>query len=132
MTPIKRIPLEKEIQKQILDYLRLRGIFCWTCKTVGTYDPRRRVYRANTTFKGVADILGILPAPTSPGHTWEALGRHKGQFLAVEVKRVGGKVSDDQKAFLERINKEGGLAFVARSLNDVINTLDNKREIVIS
>jgi hypothetical protein len=58
--------------------------------------------------KGVADILGILPG---------------GKFLAVEVKKPGGRVSPEQADFLQEVNAAGGVGFIAYSSQDVITRL---------
>jgi len=100
--------LEKDIQRQIVDYLRLKKIYCWVNKTTGTFDPIKQIYRAGTTFKGVSDILGILPG---------------GKFLAIEVKMGHNTASPEQKDFIENINQKGGLAFIAYSLDEVIKVL---------
>lgn len=100
---------EKDIQNQILAYLKIKGIFCWNAKTQGTFDPRRGTFRKLSNLKkGVSDILGILPS---------------GRLLAIEVKRPGGRVSPEQKDFIKNINDNNGLAFVAYSLEDVIEKL---------
>ncbi len=51
------------------------------------------------------DILGIL--------------HPSGRLLCIEVKKPGGVVSVEQKEFLDIINRNGGLGFVAQSINDV-------------
>jgi hypothetical protein len=53
---------------------------------------------------GVADILGILK---------------DGRFLAIEVKSPTGKVPPHQQLFLDEISGRGGVAFVARSVEEV-------------
>ena len=103
-------PLEQEIQKQILDYLKYRGIFCWKNNTNGIYVRARNTYIPSHAV-GVADIIGI--------------GFH-GQFMAIEVKRAGGKVSSDQRAFLDEVTRNGGLAIVAYSVEDVEKALTPK------
>jgi hypothetical protein len=95
--------LEQHIQKQILDYLRYRGIFCWKNTTTGIYVKSRNTWITNPS-PGVSDILGCLPA---------------GRLLAIEVKAQTGKVSPHQQQFLDEINSRGGLAFVARSVDEV-------------
>lgn len=40
-------------------------------------------------------------------------------MLAIECKTQSGKLSSNQKRVIEEINGQGGLAFVARSLDDV-------------
>lgn len=47
----------------------------------------------------------------------------KGRLVGIEIKAEKGIVSDYQKEFIERINHAGGLAFVARSVDDVIEGL---------
>ena len=94
---------ESDLQKQILDYLRWRGIFCWKSNTTGIYDPVRKMFRTNH-YKGVADIIGIA----------------KGGFLiAVGVKMKGNKPSPEQVQFIETIKQFGGVACIAYSLEDV-------------
>lgn len=54
-------------------------------------------------LKGKSDILGI----------------YKGKFLAIEVKRPSGRLSLDQELFLEEVKKHGGIAIIARSVEDL-------------
>jgi hypothetical protein len=42
-----------------------------------------------------------------------------GRFLAIEVKRPGGKATQEQQQFIDTINAAGGLAFVAHSIEEV-------------
>lgn len=57
--------------------------------------------------RGVPDILGIF----------------QGRLLGIEVKTAAGKPSPDQERFIQNINDAGGIAFVARSVDDVIENL---------
>lgn len=100
-------PLEKEIQATILQYLQARKIFCWKEHSGGVPMDGGKFFMP-IGLKGKADILGILPG---------------GRFLAIEVKRRSGVLSQDQKYFLDRVSQEGGVAFVAYSLDDVIEKL---------
>lgn len=43
----------------------------------------------------------------------------KGRFVGIEVKQPGGVVSELQKAHIKLIERSGGVAFVAYSLEDV-------------
>lgn len=102
---------EKVIENLILEYLQMRNVFAWKNNTMGVYDKNRGTYRKNMNkyaINGVADILGVLP---------------NGRMLAIEVKTPSGRVSPKQQKFLDRVNKEGGLAFVARDLEIVVNKL---------
>ena len=96
---------EKQIQNLILDWLKAKGIFCWQNDSVGIYDPVKKIFRrkAKHALNGVSDILGC----------WH------GRFFAIEVKSAKGQVSDAQAEFMRNIELAGGIAFEARSLEDV-------------
>lgn len=97
---------EKQIQNEILHFLRILGVYCWQNDSVGIYDPVKKIYRKNRSayhLNGVSDILGIIG----------------GRFLAIEVKSETGRLTPEQRVFIAHINEEGGVAFVARSLRDV-------------
>lgn len=95
--------LEQDIQKAILDYLKYKKIYSWKSPSTGLYDPTRKIFRKNKGIKTV-DILGILPS---------------GKFLAIEVKRKPNKPTPDQLEFIDNINRNNGLAFVAYSFTEV-------------
>lgn len=110
--PKIKIP-EKEIQRAILQYLELVGIVAWRNNTgaiVSHYKGHTRLIKFG--HKGSCDILGVLPG---------------GRFLGIEVKDEKGKVSEDQQNFIDAINFKGGLAFVARTLEEVMEKLNAKR-----
>jgi hypothetical protein len=65
-------------------------------------DQRKHFYQFGK--KGSADILGILP---------------DGKFLAIEAKAPTGKLRDEQVEFLDTINKNHGVAGMAKSIDDV-------------
>lgn len=97
---------EKDIENQILAWLWSKRIFAWKNQSVGVFDPIRKIYRkSNNKFhlNGVSDILGV----------------YNGKFLAIEVKSNSGKLTENQKEFLERIKSYGGIGIVARSIEDV-------------
>jgi penicillin-binding protein-related factor A (putative recombinase) len=103
---------EQHIKNEILSYLVGHGVFCWPNDSVGIFDPIKRVYRKkNSIFaiNGVSDILGI----------------YKGKPLAIEVKSKVGRLSPQQELFLNRFVEAGGIAFMARSVDDVIIQLEN-------
>jgi hypothetical protein len=59
-------------------------------------------------FPGCPDIVGQL---------------RTGQMLGIECKSDTGRPTDEQQAVLDTINAAGGLAFVARSVDDVWKAL---------
>lgn len=90
---------EREITHSIKSLLSQFGI--WHFKHFGgLYAP-----------KGIPDIIGC----------------YKGQFIGIEIKVAGGRVSPDQERVLQNINDAGGIAFVARSVDEVIEKLNLKR-----
>ena len=100
-------PLESEIQHAIIQYLELRKFIVVKVNNTGVYVKARDTY-IPPRQKGIPDLLCMAPG---------------GRYLAVEVKRPGQHPSDDQRAFLERVEAKGGLALVAYSLDDVIKFL---------
>lgn len=107
-----KAPLEKEIQKQILAWLRLHGATAIRVNSGafgGEYKGKKRFIRANDT-RGCSDVLCC----------W------RGRFVAIEVKRPGEKPTIDQVAFLQGVQRSGGLAFVASSVDDVENYLNKE------
>lgn len=103
---------EKEIENQILEYLSVIPGHFWKNQSTGLYDPTKRRFRKNNNkyhINGVSDILGILP---------------NGIFVAIEVKTPKGRLTDSQKTFLKEITLNGGIAFVARSVKDVVDQLN--------
>ncbi len=92
---------ESEIQKQILDYLKWQP----ECEAIRTYSVGipRKGGRAKNHSRGLSDIIVCF----------------KGRLIALEVKKPGGKVSECQKQFLERIRISGGIGEVVRGVNEV-------------
>ena len=103
---------ENEIQNLILQYLQFQRGFFWRNNSTGIYDPTIKGFRKLPKYaiRGVSDILGIIPSDDD-----NCFGR----FVAIEVKGPKGKVTKEQKDFLDIINVNGGLGFVARSIEDV-------------
>lgn len=93
--------LEKEITKEIRRFLNMKRIFHY------------KAWQGLGSTKGVADIIGIMPLN----------GKSPGAFLAIEVKTERGVLSEHQENFLRSISDSGGIAFCARSVQDVIDNL---------
>lgn len=87
---------EATIQRKIKHYLEAEGVTC-EVTTVTAYGKR-----------GVADIVGCTST---------------GQFIAVEVKRPGGRLTVLQRQYLKEKRDHGGIAIMATSVDDLIDQL---------
>ena len=87
---------EAQITIQIRELLRARGVFHWKAWQGPMSQP-----------KGVADILGC----------------YQGRFLAIEVKSPGRQPTPDQAWFLGEVARANGIAFVAHSVEEVVEGL---------
>lgn len=96
---------EHAIQSAILDYLALRGILAWRINSGMVKTEAGGMVRLAPA--GFSDIAGI----------------YNGRFLAIEVKQPGKKPTAVQQAFLDAVTAAGGVAFVAHSLDDVMDRL---------
>jgi hypothetical protein len=98
-------PREKDIQRVIVDWLRLHG--AWVVRVNGgAVKIDRRFIRFSDTI-GCPDVLFCLG----------------GRFCAAEIKRPGGKLRPAQGECIDAINRAGGVAFVATSVDDVVAAL---------
>lgn len=95
---------EKEIKNEIKDWLDLQRIYYWVNVVAKVPGHRGRMKR------GVFDILGC----------------YNGKLLAIEVKSENGIVSKEQREFMYNVKLHGGIAFIARSLQDVIDVLKHQ------
>jgi len=103
--PKAPLPSEKQIQSSILDYLgMLRDAYVWRNNSGSGRVQRKNGYTGYIKFglEGSADIIGC----------------YMGRFIAIEAKSAKGKTSSEQDRFIEEINRCGGYAIVARSLDD--------------
>ena len=97
---------ESDIQKAILDYLKLKKYLVFKHRNVGIFKQDTGKYIPLTAGeKGISDILGCTP---------------QGRFLAIEVKMPGKKPTQDQLLFLASVQAHNGIGLVAWSLDDVI------------
>lgn len=101
--------LEKDIQRAILDLLRIKKYVVFKHHSTGftVRDGSAVAFRQGD--RGIADIIGCSPT---------------GRFVAIEVKRKGGRASDDQLAFLDAVRQNGGIAILAHSIDDVLAHLE--------
>ena len=94
--------LEKDIQRQIIQYLELKKYLVIKINNVGIMKPNGSFIPPRQ--KGVSDLICCK----------------NGRFIAIEVKSDSGILSAYQKAFLDEVERRGGYSIVLRSLNDAI------------
>ena len=86
---------EWELEKDILHYLALRGIFAWP-----THGARN-----HPIVPGMPDILGVM---------------QHGRMIAIEVKTADGIVSAVQEDFHRALFRNGVRVLVVTSLDEVM------------
>lgn len=98
----------------------------WVQKTMGTFDPVRKVFRKNTAVRGISDICGFL--------------FKTGRAVFIEVKWVKdvdkkrklvfkSTITDEQKEFLLRAHDGGCIAGIAFSLDDCMAIVKENDEV---
>lgn len=97
------------VEHQILTYLSSLGIgFFWKNTSSGFFDGRRfRKHKSPFAINGTSDVLGVL---------------NGGRFIALEIKDKGD-ATDEQKAFIKKVQALGGLGAVVRSVDQTQQAL---------
>ena len=96
---------ESDLQRQILDYFALKGIFHYRNNSGAFKDSHNHFYRFGAV--GSPDIICVIA----------------GQYVGIEVKRPGGRQSEHQKEFQKKLEEAGGKYVLAYSLEDVLRAL---------
>ena len=96
---------ESDLVRACLAYLDAVGVFAWRNNSGATRIGDRFIRFGR---RGSADILGVLGG---------------GRILAIECKVGRGRTTPEQDEFLSSISSRGGLAFVARSVEDVVDQI---------
>ena len=92
---------ESAITKRIIDYIHSIG---------GT---AIKVHGSVYMHSGTPDIIACV----------------RGRFVAIEVKQPGKHPTPAQVAYIEKIQRSGGIAFVAHSVEEVDDLLAPRRNI---
>jgi hypothetical protein len=71
--------------------------------------------------KGSADLIGWTTRTVTP----EMVGQQVAVFTSIEVKTPTGRVQPEQKQWLEAVQAAGGIAGIARSVEDAEALLRN-------
>jgi len=92
---------EKQIENQILDWFKWHNVLAWKNNSGDIYAYGRKIKLAPA---GMPDISFIL----------------KGGIAGyVEVKKKGGRLSESQKNFINRLRELGCIVFVVYSLEEL-------------
>lgn len=76
---------------------------------VGGFYAKDGSFHHTGLCKGSSDLIG-----------WDNLGR----FVALEVKKQGGKPSKEQITFLDKVNKAGGIGLIVDDAKKLKKMLD--------
>jgi hypothetical protein len=84
-------------------------------------DPRTGRLVTFGLAKGSADLIGWRSITVTPA----MVGTRLAIFTSIEVKTPTGRVRPEQQAWLEAVQQAGGVAGVARSIDDAVRILDD-------
>lgn len=84
-------------------------------------DPRTGRLVTFGLARGSADLIGWRSVLITP----EMVGRRLAVFTSIEVKTATGKLRPEQQAWLGVVRGAGGLAGVARSVEDALQIIEN-------
>ncbi len=77
--------------------LRLPNCFAWRANTTGVFDAKLGIYRPSPK-KGVSDIIGL----------------YRGQFFGIEIKTGKDRLREEQKQFIDSVQRSGGVVILAK------------------
>lgn len=90
------------------------GIRCFR-NNVGAFKaPDGRVIRYGL-ITGSGDLIGWKTVTITP----DMVGQRIAQFMSIEVKTPKGTVRPEQVTWAENVRKAGGIAVIARSVDDI-------------
>ena len=99
---------ESQLVNACLQYLQLKGVFCYR-QNSGAYKTERGGFvRYGTT--GAPDIVAVI----------------KGQYVGIECKMPRGKQTDGQKLFEGKLKQAGGQYWIVRDVEELIKALNEK------
>jgi hypothetical protein len=105
---------EKQIQSQILLALGSRPDVRLFRNHVGGVRGEDGRWHDFGLAKGSADLIGWQSIEVTP----EMVGRRLAVLVSIEVKGPGGRVRPEQKNWAEQVARVGGVAVIARSVEE--------------
>ena len=82
-------------------------------------DAEGRLIRYGVANPGGSDLIGWRSITVTP----DMIGQKLAVFLAIEVKGEKCKATDHQRNFIARVRADGGLAGVARTVDDALGII---------
>ena len=77
--------------------------------------PDGSVVKYGVANPGGSDLIGLASIEVTPS----MVGQRVAVFLAIEVKTPSGRLTDDQRRFIDFVRAAGGIGIVARSEDDL-------------
>jgi hypothetical protein len=109
---------EQQTQQEIRLKLSRGATRLWRNNTGTLLDRNGRPVQFGLC-KGSRDLIGLRSVTIGPEH----VGQRFAVFAAVEVKAPRGRLTAEQEAFLAMVQEMGGLAGVARSVDEAVAIL---------
>ena len=108
------IPTERDEQIKLVKYLKFKKIPFYAVPNGGSRNPiEAKNMKAEGVSAGVPDIC--IPVPNKKYHG-----------LYIEMKRQrGGRVSEKQKEWIDRLNQNGYLAVVCRGFDEAKEVVES-------
>jgi len=114
-----------EKEQNILQRVRLKaselGAILWR-NNCGAYKSESGHYiKYGVASPGGSDLLGMIPMVV----TQDMVGKMIAIFTAFEIKKEGGRITPEQQLFINIVEKNGGIAAIIRSAEDVEGVICN-------
>ena len=109
---------EQELQQRIRLELGRGPVRLWRNNVGALRDERGRLVTYGLC-KGSSDLIGLRQVLIGPEH----LGQTLAVFSAIEVKAPKGRLREEQRSFLELVERFGGYSGVATSVEEAARVL---------
>lgn len=107
---------EAVIQQHIRLAMSQAGAVMFRNQVGATHTPDGRVIRYGVCNPGGSDLIGWTPLVVTP----DMVGQTVAVFTACEVKKAGGRATEDQMNFIRNVQRAGGFAGIARSPEEAV------------
>ena len=109
---------EQELQQRIRLQLGSSPVRLWRNNVGALRDERGRLVTYGLC-KGSSDLIGLRQVLIGPEH----MGQTMAVFSAIAVKARKGRLREEQRSFLELVERFGGYSGVARTVEEAARVL---------